>query len=217
MPRLPSRRTPSQARSNATLQVIREAALKILERDGPKRLTTNYIAEVAGVSIGSVYQYYADKYAITSDLCKQMLLDDLDDVDRITDESTVLASQSLDGTLRFVIQESVARHRKLYRRLKSYYLEIHWRFDFENFVVDTFPQYHFSSEWLPWAVLEPHADEIAIKDHEYAAKILMNLIEGTIHLTLSRNPEMILEDRFIDELVGVALCYLKRPSPEKSK
>lgn len=216
MPRLPSRRIPSQARSHATLQVIREAALKILEQDGPKRLTTNRIAEVAGVSIGSVYQYYADKYAIADDLCKQLLLEDLEDVDRITDESTVLASQSLEETLRFVIRESVARHRKLYQRLKSYYLELHWRFDFEHYVVDAFPQYHLGSEWLPWAVLEPHAHEIRIQDHEYSAKILMNMIEGTIHLTLSRNPEMILEDRFIDELVGVALCYLKRSAFDKA-
>jgi AcrR family transcriptional regulator len=58
------RRRPRQARSRATWEAILEAASQILERRGPAALTTNAVAERAGVSIGTLYQYFADKRAI---------------------------------------------------------------------------------------------------------------------------------------------------------
>jgi len=58
------RRSPRQSRSRATWEAIVEAAVQILERRGPEGLNTNRIAERAGVSVGSVYQYFPDKHAI---------------------------------------------------------------------------------------------------------------------------------------------------------
>jgi AcrR family transcriptional regulator len=60
----PQRRKAKQARAQATIDAIFEATAQILEADGEARLTTNRIAETAGVSIGSLYQYFADKQAI---------------------------------------------------------------------------------------------------------------------------------------------------------
>ncbi len=58
------RKSPTQARAAQTVDAIVEAATQILQSDGEERLTTNRIAERAGVSIGSLYQYFADKEAI---------------------------------------------------------------------------------------------------------------------------------------------------------
>jgi len=58
------RRSPRQARSRAACEAIVEAAAQILERDGPGALNTNAVAERAGVSIGTLYQYFPDKQAI---------------------------------------------------------------------------------------------------------------------------------------------------------
>jgi AcrR family transcriptional regulator len=58
------RKSPTQARAAQTVDAIVEAAIQILQSDGEERLTTNRIAERAGVSIGSLYQYFADKEAI---------------------------------------------------------------------------------------------------------------------------------------------------------
>jgi AcrR family transcriptional regulator len=58
------RRSPQQARSRAAWEAIVEAAAQIVERDGPAALTTNAVAERAGVSIGTLYQYFPDKQAI---------------------------------------------------------------------------------------------------------------------------------------------------------
>src|ERR1044071_10462280 len=58
------RKTPRQARSSAMVEAILEAAARVLAREGLARATTNRIAEVAGVSIGSLYQYFPNKMAI---------------------------------------------------------------------------------------------------------------------------------------------------------
>jgi AcrR family transcriptional regulator len=58
------RRSPRQARSRAACEAIVEAAAQILERHGPEALNTNAVAERAGVSIGTLYQYFPDKQAI---------------------------------------------------------------------------------------------------------------------------------------------------------
>ena len=58
------RRSPKQARSRATWEAIVEAAAQIVERGGAEALNTNEVAERAGVSIGTLYQYFPDKQAI---------------------------------------------------------------------------------------------------------------------------------------------------------
>ena len=58
------RRRPRQSRSRATYDSILEGAVQVLERDGPDGLTTNRVAKRAGVSIGTLYQYFPDKAAI---------------------------------------------------------------------------------------------------------------------------------------------------------
>jgi len=62
---LKPRKTPSQSRSIETVSVILEAATRILEERGLSGYTTNAVAERAGVSIGSLYQYFPNKDALT--------------------------------------------------------------------------------------------------------------------------------------------------------
>jgi AcrR family transcriptional regulator len=59
-----NRRRPQQDRARQTIKIILDAVAEVLKRDGISAVTTNRIAEVAGVSIGSVYQYFPDKRAI---------------------------------------------------------------------------------------------------------------------------------------------------------
>lgn len=59
-----ARKTPTQARAVRTREAIVEAAFQLLAREGEGALSTNRIAERAGVSVGSIYQYFEDKDAI---------------------------------------------------------------------------------------------------------------------------------------------------------
>lgn len=63
-PRLKPRKTPVQSRSGATVEAIYEAAIQVLLVDGLARLTTTRVAERAGVSVGTLYQYFPNKEAL---------------------------------------------------------------------------------------------------------------------------------------------------------
>jgi AcrR family transcriptional regulator len=57
---------PRQARARATVEAMIEATARILTAEGPDALNTNRIAEVAGVSVGSLYQYFPSKEALVA-------------------------------------------------------------------------------------------------------------------------------------------------------
>ena len=63
-PLLSPRKNPRQARSNHLVSAILEAALRVLEGEGAQRFTTARVAEKAGISVGSLYQYFPNKAAI---------------------------------------------------------------------------------------------------------------------------------------------------------
>lgn len=59
-----TRRVPRQYRSRQTVEAVLAAVPIVLKQQGVRSLTTNRIAEVAGVSIGSLYQYFPDKQSV---------------------------------------------------------------------------------------------------------------------------------------------------------
>src|SRR5271155_2767647 len=71
--RLEPRKLPRQERSGATVDAILEAAAQVFERRGYAAGTTNRIAERAGISIGSLYQYFPNKDAILVALVRRHL------------------------------------------------------------------------------------------------------------------------------------------------
>lgn len=85
-PRISSRKQPKQARSAELVAAILQAAVQVLAREGAQRFTTARVAEKAGVSVGSLYQYFPNKAAIlfrlqsdewrqTTDLLRDILED----------------------------------------------------------------------------------------------------------------------------------------------
>ncbi|WP_368930705.1 TetR family transcriptional regulator [Achromobacter xylosoxidans] len=84
--RLSERKQPQQARSAELVAAILQAGAQVLAKEGAARFTTARVAEKAGVSIGSLYQYFPNKAAIlyrlqtqewqqTSDLLRRLLED----------------------------------------------------------------------------------------------------------------------------------------------
>ena len=63
-PQISSRKRPKQARSTELVAAILEAAVQVLAKEGAPRFTTARVAERAGVSVGSLYQYFPNKAAI---------------------------------------------------------------------------------------------------------------------------------------------------------
>lgn len=67
------RRKPKQARAQDTVEVIFEATARILRKEGRAALNTNYIAECAGISVGTLYQYFPDKESILVAIARREL------------------------------------------------------------------------------------------------------------------------------------------------
>ena len=59
-----SRKKPKQARANDLVAAILQAAVQVLAAEGAQRFTTTRVAERAGVSVGSIYQYFPNKASI---------------------------------------------------------------------------------------------------------------------------------------------------------
>lgn len=70
---LKPRKTPCQARAEATVDAILEAAIQVLLSEGARRLTTTRVAARAGVSVGTLYQYFPHKEALLYAVLKQHL------------------------------------------------------------------------------------------------------------------------------------------------
>src|SRR5579864_7422098 len=68
LPRTSPRNKPRQERSGATVDAILQATARVLRRDGYDKLSTNRVAVEAGVSIGSLYQYFPNKEALVAAL-----------------------------------------------------------------------------------------------------------------------------------------------------
>jgi len=100
-------RAPQQRRARETVQAILDAVSRILKRDGVEAVTTNRIATTAGVSIGSLYQYFRDKRSILVAIR-----------DRHVEQMAAMvegallrqAARSLDEILRSLVESMVEAH-----------------------------------------------------------------------------------------------------------
>jgi AcrR family transcriptional regulator len=101
------RREPKQRRARHTVEAVLDAVTRVLKRQGVEAVTTNRIAEVAGVSIGSVYQYFPDKRAIFVALHQRHL----QEIDRVVENKLIEhAASPLDELVRAMVDAMVEAH-----------------------------------------------------------------------------------------------------------
>src|SRR5258708_36788264 len=83
-PRAPlePRKTPIQTRSAVTVDSISEATIQVLLSVGPDQMTTTRVAERAGVSVGTLYQYFPNKHALLFSVLQRHLNHVADAVER---------------------------------------------------------------------------------------------------------------------------------------
>ncbi|WP_322105990.1 TetR/AcrR family transcriptional regulator [Paraburkholderia sp. J41] len=111
------RKIPRQSRARKTLETLLEATAQILATEGSERLTTNYVAQKAGYSIGTVYQYFPNREAIVLGLIERQR-------EQVRQQIAIVLDVEGDATperqIRSIIQvlhRAFARHRLPERRL----------------------------------------------------------------------------------------------------
>jgi AcrR family transcriptional regulator len=106
--RLAPRKLPRQGRSEATVEAILQGAAHVFERYGYAAGTTNRIAERAGVSIGSLYQYFPNKDAILVALVRNHFAEGLEML--APHFERLRAGEPLDGVIPDVVKAMIALH-----------------------------------------------------------------------------------------------------------
>lgn len=206
------RRTPSQSRSRVLVTAIIEACQQLLEEEGAEQLTTNRIAEVAGVTIGSLYQYFPNKEAILANLFSEKIAAETEQISRETTDRVVAQSEiSLRSTIRELIKINTELHLRYLDLHGDFYREYHDFFDFHNAVdqlnISTYQQPSWE-DWLP-RLLKKYQYEITVDDLQQAAFITANIIDRLLEAALEKNPEWLSDESYLANIEKAAMNYLR--------
>ncbi len=204
------RRTPRQERARELVDAICTAGRLILEEEGPEALTTNRIAERAGVSIGSLYQYFDNKEEIIAAVYSEVS----DDVFRregkwALSEAAKLPTREL---LRIVFRRSVERHRHQLRLHEEHYRKNHMSYTVGlRPVEEGETSRQAAAEWFLRMLFEARKDELRIKSIEHAAFLMGPGISAIFHHTVEDAPQRMFDDTYIDEVLSLFDRYLLKP------
>lgn len=199
------RKRASQDRSRATVDALIEATARILVRDGFDRASTNRIAAEAGVSVGSLYQYYPCKEALVVAVIERHQREIMEVVRGAMAE---VASQPIQKAVRRLVAAGIAAHRidpKLHRVLAE---EMPRSVRLENVVAS-------SREAIPYFrdFLEGHRAELRQVDVDLAAFVCLSSIEALTHNAVLHRADMLAgeaAEAFVDEAARLLLGYLQQ-------
>jgi AcrR family transcriptional regulator len=197
--RIRRRKRPIQARAAGTVEALVEATLQVLVRDGYARLTTTRVAERAGVSVGTLYQYFPDKRALVTALKVRYFGLMTSAVEVALRERAALdpRGEDVEGTIRAALGallEVKRTNRSLTRALREPMAEM----DGHGFVHETLAR--FVTLFTPLLVrLEPRADA------SRRGMVLVSALEGAITYAALESPVWLEQEWVLEELVRLAL------------
>ncbi len=194
-PQKPQRRQARQQRAQDTVEVIVRATAQILSREGAARLTTNRVAERAGVSIGSLYQYFANKEALIAEVRRRY-----DDRfrERLIALAGAVATRSLHEAIAACVQTLIDVHRDD--------VHLHNAISAAGIGGDERRLFHqLATSWL-----DARRDEVRRPDRALAAVVALDAAEALIHGVALREPERLDAPAFAAEVTDLLVRYLAR-------
>lgn len=194
------RKLPQQDRSRITVDAILEATTHILTEEGYNKANTNRIAERAGISIGSLYQYFPNKESLLAALMEQhsneiaelveSKLKDLFDAPFETAipelVKAVIAAHAINPRLHQVLNEEIPRSERLQQMQKA-----------DERIAE-----------LLQAYLARWQDRIHPQNLEMTVFILSSTVEALCHSAVIRHPDFVSNRQFEQEVSNLVLLYL---------
>ncbi|MDR3516214.1 MAG: TetR/AcrR family transcriptional regulator [Azospirillaceae bacterium] len=198
------RKEASQARSRATVDALVEATARILVRDGFDKASTNRIADMAGVSIGSLYQYYPSKEALVAAVIdrhnRQIMR-------RVRTVLTEIASLPIESAVRRAVAVAIEAHRidpRLHRVLAEQIPRVGQLQNVEALNREGYALFR--------GYLESRRGELRVTDLGLAAFVCATSIEALAHTAVLYHTEMLLDaEALIEEATRFILGYLQPP------
>ena len=196
------RKSASQERSRATVDALLQATARILIREGFDKASTNHIAAVAGVSVGSLYQYFPSKEALVAAVIDRHSQEIMQTV---RGEMAEAMNLPIDEAVRKLVAVAVKAHRidpKLHHVLAEQIPRVG---RLEN--AATFNRQNYS---LFAAYLERHRDEIRPVDLGLAAFVCVTSIEALTHTAVLHRKVVADEavEALIEEATRLVVGYL---------
>jgi AcrR family transcriptional regulator len=194
------RKRPRQARSRATVDSVLEATARVLVKRGFDGLTTNLVADAAGVSIGSLYQYFPNKAALVGALIEKHV----DDMTSLAlSELTRVAQLPMPEAIRSVIEVMIRAHAvspELHRVLTEQVPRVGRMAKLREIEAIT--------HRMVAGLLASRKAELAIEDPDMAAFVLVSAIEAITHRAALFAPELLRDPRLVDETCAMVRRYL---------
>lgn len=194
------RKQHRQERSKVTVTAILDATTHILIDDGYEAMNTNRVAEKAGVSIRSLYQYFPDKKSLVAAL-RQRHAEQMKDC--LQSALKNISPESIDNTVSEMVHAVFQAHLiepQLHKVLHSevpepvlYDQETTLEEDFRNIVI---------------SLLQNWQDKIRPMDVELTSKILINIVESLVHAAVIDNQLKEDPDKIEKETVNLVKRYL---------
>jgi AcrR family transcriptional regulator len=194
------RRRPRQARAQATVDAIVKATSRVLIEEGYDRASTNRIAHAAGVSIGSLYQYFPSKEALVAALVEshmQRMRDALDQALAAEPPSSLaeralllvrgmIAAYRVDPQLHHVLCQEVPKVGELQKV-----------YSFEQHLAEVCRRYLFAG-----------GERIRSTDVDRSIFLLVHAVPGVIRAAIQADPVSENDGRLADELTDMIVRYL---------
>jgi len=199
-----ARKVASQERSRATVEALVEATARILVKDGFDKASTNRIAQVAGVSVGSLYQYFPSKEALVAAVIERHQQEIMQTV---RSELAGVLEQPLEKAVRKLVAVAFKAHRvdpKLHRVLAEQIPRVGKLEKLESFNVENYTLFRM--------YLESHRDELLVEDLELASFVCVTSIEALTHNAVLHYCKMLSDEAMealTDEGARLVIRYLK--------
>jgi AcrR family transcriptional regulator len=195
-----ARRKPAQERSRAMMDVLVQATTRVLLKDGYEACTTNRVAEEAGVSIGSLYQYFPNKESLVIAVMEKHLTQ-LHEA--LAQHLSELTSDDLPTVVREMVRAWLEANR-IQPRLHRVLLEQVPRIG----AMKRLHELHALYEPMVGAWLEAHHETLDIPNPGIAAYVIIAAVEGVVSRVMVEKPTWVELGMLEQQLVRLVLGYL---------
>ncbi len=194
-----ARKAPQQARSTVTVEAIHEATIQVLLAEGTGRLTTTSVARRAGVSVGTLYQYYPHKQALFFAVNERYLTMLAERVEAACAKqhgcSYAEMAQALVGTYVRIKTERKDMTRVLY--LAAYEVDVAELVEMMTQRVEAASEAMFAT-----------ASDGPFENLTTVNLIILNVLFGTIRSFFERNMSDLLEQEICGQIISMFCAYL---------
>jgi AcrR family transcriptional regulator len=210
------RRRPKQQRSRMLVSSIHQACIKILQSGGGQDLTARQIAEVAGVTMASFYQYFPNKEAVLVDILLERGSQDAEciaaGIRNIEQANTV----SLADTIVALVDFTCDLNLRLLQRHGDIYQRYHRHLDFMTYIKSSLK----TSTEAPTAedgvrgLLAPYRADIDVHSFDLAVFLITGALQETASKAIDERPHLLSDELFRKSLVSLLLRYLNCEAPD---